>query len=118
MLDDTNHLHGRCLRQKWAQDEAAQVEQDHRSAVVALEAALEVERNRCKDLRTRLDRQMREHQTVLTDSEQKLLQTQQDLDKVRAIYGSNSDDAGLLSMLPISTRIASLLMFVFIFVVS
>lgn len=50
--------------------------------MTALEATLETERSRCHDLRMRLERQTREHHLAMTEADQRLLHTQQELEKV------------------------------------
>lgn len=71
-------------RQERAKEELARAARAHNGAVAALQATLAAEKSRCQDIRTRLERQTREHQVALAEADLRLLQTQEELDKVRA----------------------------------
>lgn len=70
-------------RQERAKEELARAARAHSGTVSALEATLAAEKNHCQDIRMRLERQTREHQAALAEADQRLLQTQEELDKVR-----------------------------------
>lgn len=77
-------------RQERAKEELARAARAHNGAVVALEATLAAEKSHCQDIRMRLERQTREHQVALAEADQRLLQTQEELDKVR----TNENEGG------------------------
>ncbi|CAM9302587.1 unnamed protein product [Scytosiphon promiscuus] len=66
-----------------AKEELARAARAHGGVVSALEAALTAEKSHCQDLRTRLERQTRQHEAALGEGEQRLLSTQQELDKAQ-----------------------------------
>lgn len=78
---------GRPSRQERAKEELARATRAHNGAVAALEATLAAEKSHCQDLRVRLERQTREHQVALAEADQRLLHTQEELDKVRTNEG-------------------------------
>lgn len=78
---------GRPSRQERAKEELARAARAHNGAVAALEATLAAEKSHCQDLRVRLERQTREHQVALAEADQRLLHTQEELDKVRTNEG-------------------------------
>lgn len=59
--------------------------------MAAVEATLNAERARCQEFRMRLERQTHEHQVALTNAEERLLNTHQELDKVRASWPGVSE---------------------------
>lgn len=70
--------------QERAKEELARAARAHSGTVSALEATLAAEKGHCQDIRMRLERQTREHQAALAETDQRLLHTQEELDKVRA----------------------------------
>lgn len=70
------------VRQEHAKEELARAVRAHKTATTALEATWAAEKSRCQDLRVRLERQTHEHQLSLTESDERMLHTQQQLDKV------------------------------------
>lgn len=77
-------MRGRSSRQERTKEELARAARAHSGVVSALEVALSAEKSHCKDVRTRFERQVRQHEANLGEAEQRLLNTQQELDKVRA----------------------------------
>ncbi|CAM9362196.1 unnamed protein product, partial [Pylaiella littoralis] len=68
-----------------AKEELARAARAHSGTVSALKATLAAEKSHCQDIRMRLERQTREHQAALAEADQKLLQTQEELDKVQQV---------------------------------
>lgn len=81
-----NHVSSACPNlgygQERAKEELARAARAHNGTVSALEATLAAEKSHCQDIRMRLERQTREHQAALAEADQRLLQTQEELDKV------------------------------------
>lgn len=84
--------------QERAKEELARAGRAHSGVVSALDVALSAEKSHCQDLRARLERQARHHEAALDEAEQRLLNTQQELDKVRAKgRGAQVEEVPLLS---------------------
>lgn len=71
------------MHQERAEEELARAVRAHKMATSALESKLGAERSRCQDLRVRLERQTYKHHLLLAESNERMLHTQQQLDKVR-----------------------------------